>query len=188
MAENYHLTASGIASADLATGQLKVGAGAIYQSLSIPGNSQRSDFSVGTAAQAVFSDVLTVTGSIPNPVTVRLSMSVSGIIQADGLGDATPNDRNSTIADFELLGGNANAEVFIGNLQGGALTYADLSRQGGHLNVQSGTADNIQLTLYDDFVVSADNRNIHLKLLRVPVPSAQTVMDQSYRILSIRQI
>ena len=44
VASIYHLTASGLASANLATGQLKVGAASIYQSLSIPGNSQPSEY------------------------------------------------------------------------------------------------------------------------------------------------
>lgn len=169
VARNYRLTASGLASANLATGQLKVGAGAIYQSLSIPGNSLPSDFSVGTAASAIMSDVLTINGNIPIPLTVRLSMSVNGVIQADGLGDTTPNDSNTSIAAFELLGGYPNAQFAIGNLQGGSLTYSKNSRQGG-VDVHSAGTGNISITLYNDFLISANDRKISFEAFAVAEP------------------
>ena len=169
VASNYHLTASGLASANLATGQLKVGAASIYQSLSIPGNSQPSDFTVGTFAQAIMSDVLTINGDIPSPVTVRLSMSVSGSIQADGLGDPTPNDSNTQIASFELTGGYPNAQFTIGNLQGGILTYSKNSRQGG-VDIKSAVTGNISITLYNDFVISASSRQIPFEAFALAEP------------------
>lgn len=144
---------TGSSAVDLNSGQMHLVANTMR--LGTTGN----DTSVSSiASSGVLADVLTITGPISAPVTIRISMTVDGSFVSNG-----PTDLRNSLGAFALAvsgGGGPYAELFLNQLSGGFIQEQDVSRYGGKVITDAGNAASLQFTLYDDVVVTDTSRLI----------------------------
>lgn len=140
-------TASGRAATDLNSGQIHLNGQA---TLLGSGN----DTSVASIyAEAQLSDIITITGSITAPVTVRFRMVVDGSFTG-------VNDSRNDIAYFQLHAGTPYAQVSLNGLINSTIQEQDTSSNGGKIIKDAGNASSLHLILYDDVIVTDTSRSV----------------------------
>lgn len=164
----------GEASANLAAGQLRF----LSQSQQISlfdGLAVRSSVA-GIGASVAESDIITVTGTIRNPVTIRLSMHVTGDIQAMASpfnAPRLPNDSERAFVSLDLTAQSVfrtvDSQLGVGQFDGFYTRYSGATIPYGGVifgNEAFTTYDGrnasrfLDFTLYDDVTVSDQYRNI----------------------------
>ena len=148
-------TASGSAAVDLNSGQIHLSGQVIR-----PGADPYNSTVPRIIPSAAFSDVVTITGALTTPVTIRLSLVVDGSFSSVGIGGAAPNLMANGIGVFSLQAGGETAEMFLNQFVGGNVQEQDASSNGGHAVPDGGNAGSLQFTLYDDVIVTDSSRSI----------------------------
>ena len=164
----------GEASANLATGQLRFLSESQQISL-FDGSAVRSSVA-GIGASVAESDIITITGIIRNPVTIRLSMHVTGDIQAMASqfnAPQLPTDAEKAFVSLNLTAQSVfrtvDSQLGVGQLDGFYTRYSGATDPYGGItfgNEAFTTYDGrnpsrfLDFTLYDDVTVSDQYRNI----------------------------